>query len=55
MKTLILFFLFIGSISAQNTLPNITLKDLFGNSINLSEIDNNGKPFIINFYTIPLF
>ena len=51
MKTLILFFLFIGSISAQNTLPNITLKDLFGNSINLSEIDNDGKPFIINFWS----
>lgn len=31
-------------------LPNITLKDLDGKSINTSEFNNDGKPFIINFW-----
>ena len=31
-------------------LPNIKLKDVTGNSINLSEISNNGNPIIISFW-----
>jgi peroxiredoxin len=35
---------------AQEKLPNVVLKDMDGNSVNLSELSNNGKPFIINFW-----
>ena len=35
---------------AQEKLPNVTLKDINGNSINLSELSNNGKPIVINFW-----
>ncbi len=31
-------------------LPNIKLKDVTGNSVNLSEISNNGNPIIISFW-----
>ena len=31
-------------------LPNIKLKDMEGNSINVSEISNNGNPIIISFW-----
>lgn len=53
MKTVNLFTLFIllSSLSfAQEKLPNVVLKDMDGNSVNLSELSNNGKPFIINFW-----
>jgi cytochrome c biogenesis protein CcmG/thiol:disulfide interchange protein DsbE len=53
MKTVNLFILFIllSSLSfAQEKLPNVVLKDMDGNSVNLSELSNNGKPFIINFW-----
>jgi thiol-disulfide isomerase/thioredoxin len=35
---------------AQEKLPNVTIKDINGNSINLSELSNNGKPIVINFW-----
>ena len=53
MKILSLFSLFLLVISnafAQEKLPNVVLKDTNGNSINLSQISNNGKPVIINFW-----
>jgi cytochrome c biogenesis protein CcmG/thiol:disulfide interchange protein DsbE len=53
MKTVNLFILFIllSSLSfAQEKLPNVVLKDMDGNSVNLSELSNNGKPIIINFW-----
>jgi len=53
MKTVNLFILFIlfSSLSfAQDKLPNVVLKDMDGNSVNLSELSNNGKPIIINFW-----
>jgi cytochrome c biogenesis protein CcmG/thiol:disulfide interchange protein DsbE len=53
MKILSLFSLFLLVISnafAQEKLPNVVLKDINGNSINLSQISNNGKPVIINFW-----
>jgi cytochrome c biogenesis protein CcmG/thiol:disulfide interchange protein DsbE len=53
MKRLAAFFalLFVVSTSfAQEKLPNVVLKDINGNSINLSELSNNGKPIVINFW-----
>jgi cytochrome c biogenesis protein CcmG/thiol:disulfide interchange protein DsbE len=48
----LLIFLLFSSLSsfAQEKLPNIVLKDINGNSINLSEITNQGKPIVINFW-----
>lgn len=31
-------------------LPNINLKDVKGNNVNISKIDNDGKPMIISFW-----
>lgn len=53
MKTIsVLFtFLLMTVVSfAQEKLPNVTIKDINGNSINLSELSNNGKPIVINFW-----
>lgn len=48
---LITFFLCLSLISfAQEKLPNVVLKDINGKSVNLSEITNDGKPFVINFW-----
>ncbi len=47
-----LIFLFFLSLTAfaQEKLPNLSIKDINGDSINLSEIDNSGKPFVIIFW-----
>lgn len=46
---LVTFLLAIVSIvSAQ--LPNVTLKDINGNTVNIAELRNDGKPFIIDFF-----
>ena len=54
MKRLILFFIiFIGviSLTAQHkSLPNTTIKDLDGNTINIQDINNDGNPIILNFW-----
>lgn len=53
MKSLYLltFFLFLSIVTfAQDKLPNVVLKDINGNAVNLSEITNEGKPFVINFW-----
>jgi thiol-disulfide isomerase/thioredoxin len=48
---LLTFFLCLSLISfAQEKLPNVVLKDINGKSVNLSEITNDGKPFVINFW-----
>jgi thiol-disulfide isomerase/thioredoxin len=48
---LLIIFLFLSLISfAQEKLPNVVLKDINGKSVNLSEITNDGKPFVINFW-----
>ena len=49
---LLLFgFMFFG-MTAQNKsdLPNITLKNLDGQTVNISEINNGGKPFVMTFW-----
>ena len=55
MKTLFLSFLatilFSTPIIAQNsTLPSVNVKTLNGVSINITEIENNGKPIVISFW-----
>jgi thiol-disulfide isomerase/thioredoxin len=48
---LLTFFLCLSLLSfAQEKLPNVVLKDINGKSVNLSEITNDGKPFVINFW-----
>jgi peroxiredoxin len=54
MRKLILFLMIcigITNVSAQyKTLPNITIKDLDGNSVNIQNIDNDSNPIILNFW-----
>ena len=48
----LLFGLMFFGLNAQNKsdLPNITLKNLDGQSVNISEINNGGKPFVMTFW-----
>lgn len=51
-KTLVLLFLamlFVGA-KAQSDLPNVTLKNLDGETVNVSELNNDGKPFVMTFW-----
>ncbi len=54
MRKLILFLMIcigITDVNAQyKTLPNITLKDLDGNNVNIQDIDNDSNPIILNFW-----
>ena len=51
MKKIFFFFLFCSvSIINYGQLPNINLKDVNGNTQNLSKFSNNGKPVIISFW-----
>ncbi len=53
MKTNLLFIalcLFVGSVFAQGDIPSATVKDLQGRSINTTDITNDGKPMVINFW-----
>jgi peroxiredoxin len=48
---LLTFFLFLSIVTfAQEKLPNVVLKDIDGTAVNLSEIKNDGKPYVINFW-----
>lgn len=38
------------NLSAQDKIPSIDLKDLSGNMINASSLENEGKPMIISFW-----
>ena len=44
----LLLFTLIFQVNAQ--LPKINLKDVRGNSIDVSKISNNGKPIIVSFW-----
>lgn len=50
--SLVLFGLIFGGLSAQNKtdLPNITLKNLDGESVNIAELYNDGNPFVMTFW-----
>ncbi|HNQ12376.1 MAG TPA: TlpA disulfide reductase family protein [Bacteroidia bacterium] len=57
MKKLIIFVLFLSfsfisfaQESESFQMPSITLKDMDGNTINTSELKNDGKPLIISFW-----
>ena len=53
MKKYFLNLLFIacsGLAFSQNSLPSVELKTLDGQIVNMSEISNDGKPIIINFW-----
>lgn len=55
MKKLLSFilwgFLGFGMMAQEKSeLPNITLKNLDGESVNVSEINNDGKPFVMTFW-----
>ncbi|MCR4808670.1 MAG: TlpA family protein disulfide reductase [Prevotella sp.] len=43
-----LLMVFVSSVFAQ--LPSVSLKDINGNSVNTAELQNDGKPFIIDFF-----
>jgi cytochrome c biogenesis protein CcmG/thiol:disulfide interchange protein DsbE len=52
MKNIILlFFLSTTVLFSQERLPNVVLKDINNNLINLSEITNDGNPIVINFWS----
>jgi thiol-disulfide isomerase/thioredoxin len=36
--------------SSTSTLPNVKVKDLSGKTINIQDIDNEGKPIVISFW-----
>lgn len=47
-----IFILFLSQLAfSQETLPNISLKDLSGNIIQVSELNNDANPIIINFWS----
>lgn len=50
LSILLVFLLMTGAAFAQEKLPNVVLKDMDGNSVNLSELSNDGKPIVINFW-----
>lgn len=50
LASLSLIFALSFSLSAQEQIPNIQLKDLVGNMINAGEIENDGKPMVISFW-----
>ncbi len=53
MKTTLListFLLFIGSAFGQKEVPSAVIKDLQGRSVNTTDISNDGKPMVINFW-----
>lgn len=50
LASVLLSILAAGIISAQNSLPNITLRDLDGNSVQMNTLQNDGKPIIICFW-----
>ena len=51
MKKLILISAFIiASLSAMAEIPSVTLKDLNGKTIDTATLNNDGKPFVIDFW-----
>jgi len=51
MKRLFFVALLMAFVSvAFAQLPSVSLKDISGNSVNTAELNNDGKPFIIDFF-----
>jgi len=55
-KVLLAVLIGVFAIAAQaqekSDLPNVTLKTIDGKSVNMAEIDNDGKPIIISFWAL---
>jgi len=52
MKRFILLFALIGCVvlSSKAQLPSVSIKTIDGKTVNVSELNNDGKPFIITFF-----
>lgn len=50
LSSLTLGLIFSLSLSAQDKVPNIQLKDLSGNMIDAASISNEGKPIVVSFW-----
>ena len=50
LATLFFGLMFFGLAAQNSDLPNITLKNLDGQSVNIAELNNDGKPFVITFW-----
>lgn len=48
--SIIAFVCFSLSVSAQSKLPNVTLKDLKGKSVNIAQYGKSDKPVIVSFW-----
>lgn len=51
-KNIVILLISISSFSSYCQLPNITLNDIEGNTINISQLNNGGKPYIISFFAL---
>src|SRR5690554_1196854 len=51
-KTILLVFLFVGALAfgQQNKMPNVTLKNLEGKTVNVSKYNSTQHPVIISFW-----
>ncbi len=49
-KTIVLSLLAVLSLGCFAQLPSVSLKDMDGKTVNTSELNNDGKPFIISFF-----
>ena len=50
LATLFFGLMFFGLTAQNSDLPNITLKNLDGQSVNIAELNNDGKPFVMTFW-----
>ena len=51
LATLLFGFMVFGlAAQSKSDLPNITLKNLDGESVNIADINNDGKPFVMTFW-----
>ena len=51
LATLLFGLMFFGLAAQEKSdLPNITLKNLDGQSVNIAELDNDGNPFVMTFW-----
>lgn len=44
------FFMFATFVSAQNKLPNVSLKGIDNKSVNIADYNNSSKPVIVSFW-----
>lgn len=49
-KALLMAALFLTGLGASAEIPSVILKDMHGNTVDTSKLNNDGKPFIIDFW-----